>query len=181
MPRSAGPVRLDRIGAEELAALRELEDQEGFDRVTCRPVRHRTRAELLELYQDALTDRSKLICGLYLPGAAEPIGKLTASDYNPRNRSAELGYYLAPPYRGKGSMAKSLYSFCNLLLSELGLNKVYAQTGAFNKASIRLLKGAGFHLDGILRRHHVLNGEWWDDYLYSLLREELAPECPKIQ
>lgn len=173
LPRLAGPVRLDLLGPEGLVTLRILEDREDFERVTCRPVIRRTRMELLALYQDALKDRSKLICGLFLPGITEPAGKLTAFDYNPRNRSVELGYFLSPLYRGKGYMGKALSSFCTLLLEELELNKVYAQTGAFNISSIRLLERSGFQRDGILRQHHALDDVLWDDYIYSLLAEQL--------
>ena len=173
LPRFAGPVRLDCIRSEALVALHRLEEEEGFDHFTCRPVVTRTEEELLLLYQDALADRSKMICGLYLAESDEPIGKLTVSDYNPRNRSAEIGYYLIPSCRGNGCMLKSLYSLCSLLLVEVGLNKLYAQTGSFNMPSIRLLERIGFRRDAVLRQHHTIDGVLWDDYVYSLLQEEL--------
>ena len=70
-------------------------------------------------------------------------------------------------------MAKALNSFCACLFQTFGLNKVYAQTGAFNQASVRLLERTGFRRDGVLRQHHPWNGVLWDDYLYSLLAEDV--------
>ena len=112
-----------------------------------------------------------LLCGICLPGRKEPIGKLTASDFNPRNRNAELGYFLAPEFRGRGYLRAALRAFCVLLLGDLGLNKVYAQTGSFNTPSVALLEACGFHRDGVLRDHEQ-GGVLLDDYLYSLLRAE---------
>ena len=31
-----------------------------------------------------------------------PLGKVTLFDYNPRNHSKEVGYYIPPSFRGKG-------------------------------------------------------------------------------
>ena len=181
LPRIKDGIRLDRICPERLTVLHRMEEEEGFDRVTCRPVHHRTDEELLALYRQSLQDRSRLICGLFQTKGGPAIGKLTVSDYNPRNRSAELGYFLLPAFRGNGCMAKSLYMICELLLLELRLNKVYAQTGAFNHSSIRLLEEMGFRRDAVLRRHHVLKGQMWDDYIYSLLREEFPYNTDRME
>ena len=174
LPLVSDLLRLDRICPADLVKLRRLEEKEDFGRVTCRPVHTWTDEELSERYQTELSRRTLLCTGLYLPGQGAPIGKLTAGDYNPRNRSAELGYYLAPAFRGNGYMTTALSIFCTCLFQTFGLNKVYAQTGAFNQASVRLLEQIGFHRDGILRQHHQWNDVLWDDYIYSLLAEELS-------
>ncbi len=167
LPRPAGPVRLERIGLDGLMALRAHEDAEGFGALTCRPLRTRTEAEKRALYRTALDDPDMLLCGICLPGR-----KVTASDFNPRNRSAELGYFLAPEFRGRGYVCAALRAFCVLLVGDLGLNKVYAQTGSFNAPSVALLEACGFRRDGVLRAHHEQGGVLLDDYLYSLLRAE---------
>ena len=158
LPRPAGPVRLERIGLDGLMALRARQDAEGFGALTCRPLRTRTETEKRALYRAALDNPDMLLCGICLPGRAEPVGKLTASDFNPRNRSAELGYYLVPEFRGRGYMRAALLAFCGLLLEGLGLNKVYAQTGSFNAPSAALLEACGFRRDGVLREHHEQDG-----------------------
>ena len=35
-----------------------------------------------------------------------------------------------------------------------------------------MLQKLNFKRDGVLRRHHELNGEWYDDYIFSLLSNE---------
>ena len=176
LPWQAGCIRLDTLTVEALLCLRHLEDEEGFERLTCRPVHLRGADELRIRYQTALEDPATLICGVYLQGTLRPVGKLTASNYNSRNRSAEVGYFLAPPWRGKGLMRQALSVLCSMLLLEFGLNKLYAQTGAFNAPSIRLLERVGFRQEGVLRQHHELNGVLWDDAIFSLLQQDYTPD-----
>ena len=85
---------LGPISAEALVWLRSLEDEEGFDSMTCRPIHIRSSEEKRRLYQAALDEPNTVILGLWMPGENDPIGKLTASDWNPRNRNMEVGYYL---------------------------------------------------------------------------------------
>lgn len=165
-------VVLDSISAEELVWLRSLEDEDGFDTMTCRPIRLRSREEKLKLYQSALDEPNTVILGLRTSDGRHLIGKLTASDWNPRNRSMEIGYYLCREWRGKGYMRCALQTFCRRLFVDQGCNKVMAQTGAFNLSSIRLLELCGFRRDGVLRQHHEKDGILYDDFLYSLLADE---------
>ena len=165
-------VVLDSISAEELVWLRSLEDEEGFDTMTCRPIRLRSREEHLKLYQSALDEPNTVIWGLWTSDRKHLIGKLTASDWNPRNRSMEIGYYLCREWRGKGYMRCALQTFCCRLFVDRGCNKVMAQTGAFNLSSIRLLESCGFRRDGVLRQHHEKGGVLYDDFLYSILADE---------
>lgn len=163
---------LGPISAEALVWLRSLEDEEGFDSMTCRPVHIRSSEEKRRLYQAALDEPNTVILGLWMPGENDPIGKLTASDWNPRNRNMEVGYYLRREWRGKGYMRSALQTFCRRLFLEHSCHKVMAQTGAFNVSSVRLLESCGFRRDGVLRQHHEKDGILYNDFIYSLLADE---------
>lgn len=102
----------------------------------------------------------------------EPIGRFTYFDINPRNRSAEFGYNVNPKYRNQGFGTEMLSFAITQIFNTTHFNKLYCQTGAFNQPSIRLLEKLGLHRDGILREHHELDGVFWDDYIYSILRRE---------
>ena len=59
------------------------------------------------------------------------------------------------------------------------LHKLYATTASGNTASIRLLEGFRFHLDGTAREHYWFVTEVQDQLCYSLLaREWSEPEGP---
>lgn len=171
--RGTGAV-LDAVPVEALLRLQDAQWRDGMERMTCRPLRRRPERENAVFFRTLLENPACLICGIFLDAPA-PVGKITASDYNARNESAELGYFLLPEYRGRGLMRAALSEFCGLLFGPLGVRKVYAQTGAFNAPSIRLLESLGFHRDGLLREHHEMGGKYYDDLIFSLLAREYAP------
>jgi ribosomal-protein-alanine N-acetyltransferase len=103
------------------------------------------------------------------------VGHIGYFHLNMLNRSAELGYLIAPSERKNGFAGEGLRLLIGYLFNELNLNRVYAQTGSFNKESIKLLESLDFHLDGTLRQHHFYRGDYYDDLLYSLLRFEYSP------
>ena len=103
-----------------------------------------------------------------------PLGKVTLFDYNPRNHSKEVGYYIPPSFRGKGLGFVMLSSLLTRALSkEGGLNKIYATTLSNNIQSIKLLEKAGFMLDGRLREHYWIKNKKFDQLHYSILQREL--------
>jgi RimJ/RimL family protein N-acetyltransferase len=100
------------------------------------------------------------------------IGHVTYFDLNFRNRSVEIGYLLAPAARGKGFAREAIALLLGYLFGGLGLNKVYAQTASSNTASTKMLEALGFQRDGVLRQHHMEDGELRDDFVYSILLSE---------
>jgi RimJ/RimL family protein N-acetyltransferase len=102
------------------------------------------------------------------------VGKLRYFHLNMLNRSAELGYIVAPDARKEGYAKEGLMLLIRYLFSGLNLNKVYAQTASFNKASNKLLESLDFKIDGTLRQHHYYKGDLYDDLLYSLLKFECS-------
>ena len=132
---------------------------------TCRPIIDGKRATPdncvvpLAFFQDDI-DTSELV------------GRFVYFDINPGNRSAEFGYIVSPKHRNQDIGTKMLTQALEHLFETTDLNKLYCQTAAFNVASIRLLEKLGFHKDGILRKHHELDGTLWDDIIYSILRHE---------
>jgi ribosomal-protein-alanine N-acetyltransferase len=108
----------------------------------------------------------------FIDDMAEPVGKFAYFNVNPRNRSAEFGYHIHPARRGQGLGRHMLQMGLNHLFQTTDLNKLYCQTAAFNTGSVQLLEKLGLHRDGILREHHELDGQFYDDYVYSLLRQE---------
>jgi len=104
----------------------------------------------------------------------EPVGKLSYFHLNMLNRTAELGYIVSPDEQRQGYAREGLLLLLRYMFQQLNLNKVYAQTASFNKASIKLLESLDFKLDGTLRQHHYYNGDLYDDLLYSLLRFEFS-------
>jgi RimJ/RimL family protein N-acetyltransferase len=59
---------------------------------------------------------------------------------------------------------------------QLGFEKVLASVYSGNHASLRILDSLGYARRGALRRHAFFDGEWHDEWLAEILREEWKAE-----
>jgi len=101
-----------------------------------------------------------------------PVGVINFFNLNNLNRSVEFGLMIDPEEQKKGYATEAVRILCNYMFNYRGLNKIYAQTAWFNKAAVNLLKKTGFKRDAVLRQHYFHNGEFYDGYIYSILRFE---------
>lgn len=85
--------------------------------------------------------------------------------------TAELGYYLAEEYWGRGIMTEAVRQACESVFKTSDIVRIYAEPFAYNKASCRVLEKAGFQYEGTLRRNALKNGRIIDMRLYALLKE----------
>lgn len=166
--------RLVPLTAEHLSLLhRWYSAEEHMELYTCRPA-HKPGPieEYREKWKKHLSDPSMKHFLLFY--GDKPVGKISLFDYNPRNRSAEFGYYMPESNRGAGNGSRMMELFLKAAFSDetLALHKLFATTSSGNAASNRLLQKFGFHLDGRLREHFFVGGEKYDQMIYSLLRTE---------
>ncbi len=141
--------------------------------LSCRPLPMQTTAQVVELAKksDVSPDRRKFV--ICRRKDRTPVGTTSFFDYNPLNRSAELGLMVDPEERKKGYGAAAIQLLTGYLFHYRGLNKVYAQTAAFNDGAIALLESLEFKKDATLRDHYYYKGEFHAGLIYSLLRFEL--------
>lgn len=90
------------------------------------------------------------------------------------SRTAELGYWLAEDFWGKGIMTEAVRRMCEEGFAQWDdLLRIYAEPFAHNAGSRRVLEKAGFTLEGIMRQRVVKGNRIGDSCMYALLREEL--------
>lgn len=92
---------------------------------------------------------------------------------NIHRQTAELGYYIAEEYWGRGIMTEAVKQICKYVFSKSDILRIYAEPFAYNIASCRVLEKAGFQYEGTLRSNAVKNGEVIDMTMYSLLKTEI--------
>ncbi|MFQ6007316.1 MAG: GNAT family N-acetyltransferase [Candidatus Zixiibacteriota bacterium] len=141
--------------------------------MSCYPVELVTPSEASERFQKREKSTAEQRFAVVRKDDQTPVGEAAFFNYNPQNRSAELGLLIDPDERKKGYGKDAMQLLCRYLFKHRGLNKVYAQTPAFNEAAVGLLKSLGFKKDGTLRDHYFYNGEFHNGYVYSLLLFEL--------
>lgn len=79
-------------------------------------------------------------------------------------RTAEMGYYIAEEFWGKGLGASAVRQICEY---------IFAEPFAYNIASCRILEKSGFQYEGTLRSNAVKNGQVLDMKMYSLIKSDI--------
>ena len=89
---------------------------------------------------------------------------------NIHRQTAELGYYIAEEYWGKGIMTEAVKQLCGYVFAYTDIIRIFAEPFARNSASCRVLEKAGFQYEGTLRSNAVKNGKVLDIKIYSRLK-----------
>ena len=87
-----------------------------------------------------------------------------------KSHRAEVGYWLARPFWGRGIMTAVVQRVCQHAFNEFGLVKITAHVFTHNPASARVLEKCGFQEEGYLRKHYVKDDKFIDARLFGLLR-----------
>ena len=83
--------------------------------------------------------------------------------------SAEIGYWLAEPFWGRGIVTEALAAVTAHAIKAHGLTRIYAVPFAWNAASCRVLEKAGYVLEGRLRKSAIKDGKLTDQLQYAFI------------
>lgn len=86
-------------------------------------------------------------------------------------KNAELGYWLAEPYWGKGIITAAVKQMVDFAFRTYDISRVYARPFGTNKASQKVLEKAGFKLEARLDKTIYKNGEYLDELIYATRRK----------
>ena len=104
----------------------------------------------------------------------ELIGSIGFTILKDVNRySAEIGYWLAEPFWGKGIASEALSQLTQFAFSKFELNRIFAGVFEGNSASIKVLEKAGYKFEAKHRKAVFKEGKFLDYFVYSILKEEL--------
>jgi [ribosomal protein S5]-alanine N-acetyltransferase len=115
------------------------------------------------------TERGFLVCRLEDRAIA---GVINVSQIFLGNfRSAYLGYYAGAPFMGQGYMSEGLRLVLRHAFGALGLHRLEANIQPKNRASIRLVRRAGFRREGFSPRYLKIRGRWRDHERWAITGE----------
>ncbi len=100
--------------------------------------------------------------------AAGGIGIHPQADIQRKN--AELGYWLAEPYWGKGIITKAILQMVDYGFQNWDINRIFARPFGSNLASQRVLEKAGFLLEARFEKTLFKNGLCLDELIYAIRR-----------
>lgn len=85
-------------------------------------------------------------------------------------KNAELGYWLAEPFWGKGIITAAVRQMVDFAFQTYDINRVFARPYGTNTASQRVLEKAGFVLEGRFEKTIYKNGAYLDELVYAVRR-----------
>ncbi|WP_421941469.1 GNAT family N-acetyltransferase [Pedobacter sp.] len=99
-------------------------------------------------------------------------GRIGLHHIQTANRSAAIGYWLAKTAVGKGIMLNSCKKLIDYGFGAMALNRIEIKAATQNLSSQAIPEKLNFIKEGIMRQAEVVNNNFLDLVLYSMLREE---------
>ncbi len=110
--------------------------------------------------------------GLRIVYQGKIAGATDFHEINRRDKSAEIGYWLAKEYTGKGLVTKSIARLLEYGFDELELNRLVIKYVPENVKSRAIPEKLGFVQEGIEREGGWLHTRFVDHIVYSMLAKE---------
>lgn len=102
----------------------------------------------------------------------EFIGMCGFTTIDPNSRRAQIGYWLAQEYEGRGLMLRTVKGLINYGFSDMGLNRIEIVCGEKNVRSRKLPEALGFTPEGTMKDYEFLYDHYHDCILYRMLKSE---------
>ena len=87
-------------------------------------------------------------------------------------KSVELGYWLGKQYWGRGIATHAARELCDFAFRTLDINRICASALEVNVGSWRVMEKLGMRREGKFVKAIYLDGTFYDDLDYAVLREE---------
>ena len=129
-----------------------------------------TKADGLKFIAFANQDDPVHIFAIEVDGeAVGGIGIHPQSDIHSKN--AELGYWLAERYCGRGIISQAIPLMVKFAFDTYPITRVFARPFGRNVASQRVLEKCGFKLEARLEKTIFKNNAFEDELIYSVKRD----------
>lgn len=83
-------------------------------------------------------------------------------------KNAELGYWLAEPYWGKGIITAAIKKMVDFGFKTFDISRIFARPFGTNIGSQKVLEKAGFILEATFEKTLYKNGEYLDELIYAI-------------
>lgn len=97
------------------------------------------------------------------------IGSVSIRITNQQHQQGEIGYILDPAFWSQGYATEAARALLEFGFGSLGLHRIAATCRPDNLGSARVLEKAGMSLEGRMRDHKFVRGEWRDSLLYAAI------------
>ena len=162
-PKSADYAEWSRLRRESREFLEPWEPSWGRDELQRSAFRER-----LSRYARERKDGSGHVYFIFIRESGQLAGGITLGHIKRGvAQSGVIGYWMGERFAGQGYMSEAVDVIKRHAFGPLALHRVEAACIPDNERSVRLLKKAGFELEGHLRSYLKINGRWRDHLLFS--------------
>ncbi|WP_440897357.1 GNAT family N-acetyltransferase [Amphibacillus sp. Q70] len=102
----------------------------------------------------------------------EKVGLLALYSISVRHRNAEFAIMFDPTQQGKGYATDASRLLIEYGFNQLNLHKLYLEVVKNNEKAIHIYQKVGFQIEGELKQHYFVDGQYYDGYVMSLLRDD---------
>lgn len=102
------------------------------------------------------------------------VGSVGTDSIDALRKSCEIGYFLAESLQGRGIVTRACSDLLTYIFDTLRMNRVQIRAMPHNKRSIAIPERLGFVYEGVQRQAQLLNGQFHDFAVYSMLASEWA-------
>ena len=130
-----------------------------------------TESDALDFIQAMLNSDKDATYAFAIVSDGKAVGSIGVFRQNNIHRlTAEMGYYIAEPFWGKGLGTDAIKQVSQYIFKNTDIIRIFAEPFAYNTASCRILEKSGFFFEGTLRSNAIKNGQIIDMKLYSLVK-----------
>ncbi|MCD4693264.1 MAG: GNAT family N-acetyltransferase [Calditrichales bacterium] len=102
----------------------------------------------------------------------ELIGDVGIHFLDSNKNQVEIGCTLDKNQHGQGYATEALKETINYLINELNKRRIVTSIDPRNIKSIELVERLGFRKEAHFKESIMINGEWVDDLVYAILKDE---------
>jgi len=128
-------------------------------------------------YHDWVQQRSAGVLAQFMILSAKDdsrIGLVTAFSADFQDAHAHVAALSFDPHGNSMTMMLGVGLFVDYVFKCWNFRKLYLDTAEYNYPQFASGAGKFFEVEGRLREHHYLNGEWWDHLILAIFREDWA-------
>ena len=115
---------------------------------------------------------STLVLAVVLQETHRVIGEVSLAYRSGEHLQGEIGFVFNPNFQGKGYAKEATQAVLELGFEKLKLHRLSGHCDARNISSFKLMESLGMRREAHFIQNEKFKGEWSDELVYALLREE---------
>lgn len=129
-----------------------------------------------DFYEKTLKEKGKIIVLSVCTNKDELIGTISINNIKWKDGTATTGTLIGDKsFRGKGYGTEAKMVLLNYAFNTLNLRKISCNILSTNERSIKCQEGCGYKQEGVRKKHTFINGEYIDDLILAVFKEDWAP------